>query len=166
MLCAMYFAQGVPWGFMTIALISYLAARGVDDTAAGNLTAVVLVPWTFKLIWGPIIDTMTIRSMGRRRPWIIGAELMMAVSLLGLLMMGDLTNNLRLLGWMPSSCEPPSIASSTARNTSTTKTGVTASSYWTIPASLSKRPEGSLTPEIRSFSAKLSITRRLVSWSK
>jgi PAT family beta-lactamase induction signal transducer AmpG len=96
----MYFAQGVPWGFMTIALISYLAARGVSDTAAGNLTAIVLLPWTFKLIWGPIIDTMTIRSMGRRRPWIIGAELMMAVSLLGLLMMGDLTDNLRLLGWM------------------------------------------------------------------
>lgn len=100
MLCAMYFAQGVPWGFMTIALISYLADRGVSDSDAGNLTAVVLVPWTFKLVWGPIIDTMTIRSMGRRRPWIIGAELMMAVSLLGLLMMGDLTDNLRLLGWM------------------------------------------------------------------
>ncbi|MDP7305349.1 MAG: MFS transporter, partial [Pirellulaceae bacterium] len=100
MLCAMYFAQGVPWGFMTIALVSHLTARGVGDTAAGNLTAIVLVPWTFKLIWGPIIDTMTIRSMGRRRPWIIGAELMMAVSLLGLLMMGDLTDNLWLLGWM------------------------------------------------------------------
>lgn len=100
MLCAMYFAQGVPWGFMTIALVSHLTARGVGDTAAGNLTAIVLVPWTFKLIWGPVIDTMTIRSMGRRRPWIIGAELMMAVSLLGLLMMGDLTENLWLLGWM------------------------------------------------------------------
>jgi PAT family beta-lactamase induction signal transducer AmpG len=96
----MYFAQGVPWGFMTIALVSHLTARGVGDTAAGNLTAIVLVPWTFKLIWGPVIDTMTIRSMGRRRPWIIGAELMMAVSLLGLLMMGDLTENLWLLGWM------------------------------------------------------------------
>jgi len=100
MLCAMYVAQGVPWGFMTIALISYLTDRGVGDAEAGELTAIVLVPWTFKLVWGPLIDTMTIRSMGRRRAWIIGAEFMMAVSLLGLLALGDLTNNLRLLGWM------------------------------------------------------------------
>ena len=100
MLCAMYFAQGVPWGFMTIALVSYLLKRGISDTDAGTLIAVVLIPWTFKLIWAPLIDTMTIRSMGRRRPWIIGAELMMAVSLLGLLMMGDMTQNLRLLWWM------------------------------------------------------------------
>ncbi|MBP85426.1 MAG: hypothetical protein CMJ64_01720 [Planctomycetaceae bacterium] len=99
-LCALYVAQGIPWGFMTVALISYLAARGVSDTDAGKLTAVVLVPWTFKLVWGPLIDTMTIRSMGRRRPWIIGAELMMALSLLGLLWMGDLSDNLQMLGWM------------------------------------------------------------------
>ena len=100
MLCAMYFAQGVPWGFMTIALISYLTDRGVRDGDAGELTAVVLLPWTFKIVWGPVIDTMTVRSMGRRRVWIIAAEFLMAVSLLGIIMLGDLTDNLRLLGWM------------------------------------------------------------------
>ena len=100
MLCAMYLAQGIPWGFMTIALISYLTSRGVGDAQAGQLTGIVLIPWTFKLIWAPLIDSVTIRSMGRRRPWIIGAELMMALSLLGILMIGDMTDNLRLLGWM------------------------------------------------------------------
>ena len=100
MLCAMYLAQGIPWGFMTIALISYLTDRGMGDAEAGELTAIVLVPWTFKLIWGPVIDTMTVRSMGRRRVWIISAEFMMAVSLLGIIYLGDLTGNLRLLGWM------------------------------------------------------------------
>jgi len=100
MLCAMYVAQGIPWGFMTIALISYLTDHGVGDADAGELTAVVLVPWTFKLIWGPVIDTITFRSMGRRRVWIIGGEFMMAVSLLGIIALGDLTQNLRLLGWM------------------------------------------------------------------
>lgn len=100
MLCAMYMAQGIPWGFMTVALISWLTQRGMSAGEAGNLTAIVLVPWTFKLVWGPIIDSMTIRSMGRRRAWIIGAELMMAVSLLGLLLMGDLSGDLQMLGWM------------------------------------------------------------------
>jgi PAT family beta-lactamase induction signal transducer AmpG len=100
MLCAMYLAQGIPWGFMTIALIAFLTQQGADAKEAGDLTAIVLIPWTFKLIWGPIIDSMTIRSMGRRRAWIIGAELMMAVSLLGLLLMGDFSGDVKLLGWM------------------------------------------------------------------
>lgn len=99
-LCALYVAQGVPWGFMTIALVSYLTSRGITVAQAGDLTAVVLVPWTFKLIWAPLIDSATIRSMGRRRAWIIGAELLMAVTLLGILALGDLTDNVRLLGWM------------------------------------------------------------------
>ena len=52
-LCGLYAAQGLPWGFMTIALISYLTAKGVNETQAGELAAIVLVPWTFKLIWAP-----------------------------------------------------------------------------------------------------------------
>ncbi len=99
-LCALYAAQGVPWGFMATAVVSYLTERGINDEQAGDLSAIILLPWTFKLIWAPLIDSATIRSMGRRRPWIIGAELMMAVTLLGLLMMGDLTQDLRMLGFM------------------------------------------------------------------
>ncbi len=94
MLCAMYFAQGVPWGFMVTPLISYLTARGLSVEDAGWLTGIVLLPWTFKLIWAPLIDTFTIPAMGRRRPWIIGAELMMAVSLLGILGLGNFSEAL------------------------------------------------------------------------
>ena len=101
MLCAMYFAQGLPWGFMVIALVAYLTDKhGIDDGQAADLTYLVILPWTFKLIWAPLIDSATIVSMGRRRPWIIGAEMMMAVSLLGILVMGDLSENLQALGWM------------------------------------------------------------------
>lgn len=99
-LCALYVAQGIPWGFMTIAIVAYLTQQGVSAKTAGDLAAVVLVPWSFKLIWGPIIDSVTFRSMGRRRAWIIGAELLMALTLLGMLFLGDLTQELRLLGWM------------------------------------------------------------------
>ncbi len=94
MLCAMYVAQGVPWGFMVTALISYLTERGLGDADAGWLSGVILLPWTFKLVWGPVIDTFTIPSMGRRRPWIIGSQFMMAVTLLGILWLGDFTRYL------------------------------------------------------------------------
>ena len=88
-LCSMYFAQGLPWGFMATALPSYLSERGVGDKEIGHATAMILLPWTFKLVWGPIIDSFTVRSMGRRRTWILGAQFMMATSLLAMLTLGD-----------------------------------------------------------------------------
>lgn len=102
MLCAMYVAQGLPWGFMLNTVVSFITDTDETVTAEeiSNLTAMILVPWTFKLVWAPLIDSITIRSMGRRRPWIIIAQLMMAVSLLTLIMMGDITENIVLLGWM------------------------------------------------------------------
>ncbi len=100
-LCGLYVAQGVPWGFMLITLPTYLAYHyRVGDDEIGQLTAVMLIPWTFKLIWAPLMDSFTIRSMGRRRPWIIGSELMMALTLLGFLGLGDPSENLRLILWM------------------------------------------------------------------
>jgi len=92
-LCVMYVAQGIPWGFMISAVISYLAATdpSITEEQLGKASAMILLPWSFKLIWAPLIDSATIRSMGRRRPWIIGAELMMALSLLLMLTMDEIT---------------------------------------------------------------------------
>jgi len=100
-LCALYVAQGVPWGFMLITLPAYLSYKyKVGDGEIGQLTAIILVPWSFKLIWAPIMDTYTIRSMGRRRAWIIGAELMMALTLLGFLFVGNPSQDLRFILYM------------------------------------------------------------------
>ena len=100
-LCALYVAQGVPWGFMLITLPSYLAYRyQVGDDEIGQLTAIILVPWSFKLIWAPLMESVTIRSMGRRRPWIMFAELMMAVTLLGFVGLGDPSQKLQLILFM------------------------------------------------------------------
>ena len=99
--CALYVAQGIPWGFMLISLPAYLASEfQLDDTEIGNLKAIILIPWSFKLIWAPIMDNFTIRSMGKRRPWIIGAEILMAASLLTLMGLGDLSEKMRLLLWI------------------------------------------------------------------
>lgn len=101
-LCAMYVAQGLPWGFMVTAIVAYLTDtdKTITDTEIGALTAMTLLPWTFKLVWAPLIDSVTIRSMGRRRPWIIGAECMMAVSLVAMLSVGELNReNMVVLGW-------------------------------------------------------------------
>ncbi len=99
-LCALYVAQGVPWGFMDITLVNYLIDQGVSVGEAATVASFILLPWAFKLIWAPLIDTVTIRTMGRRRPWIIGAQMLMAVTLLGVLLVPDITADLNMLAWM------------------------------------------------------------------
>ena len=99
-LCILYFAQGFPWGFMLTALLSFLASKGLTLGESGQLTAMAYLPWTFKLFWGPIIDSFTYRAMGCRRPWILFAQFGMALTLIAMIWIGDLSSNIGLLGWM------------------------------------------------------------------
>ena len=102
-LCALYVAQGVPWGFMMITLPAYLLQTFpdvVDDKEVGTLTGIILFPWTFKLIWAPLMDNFTFRPMGRRRPWIIGAELAMAATLFTFLGLNNPSHHLSYIMWM------------------------------------------------------------------
>ena len=99
-LCILYFAQGFPWGFMLTALLSFLASKGLTIVESGQLTAMATLPWTFKLFWGPIIDSFTFEKMGKRRPWILFAQFGMALSLVAMIFMGDISDNIALLGWM------------------------------------------------------------------
>ncbi|HEX5062069.1 MAG TPA: MFS transporter, partial [Kofleriaceae bacterium] len=96
-LCALYVAQGVPWGFMFITLPTYLATRGVEDLAM--VMAMAYLPYAFKWIWGPIIDAFTIRRFGRRRPWIVFAQAMMALTVFAMLLF-DVTREVKLLAAM------------------------------------------------------------------
>ena len=99
-LCALYFAQGFPWGFMTVALVAYLGEQGITLAETGQLLAMAILPWTFKLLWAPLIDSVNYPAMGRRRPWILFAQLMMAITLITMATSGDLINNLTYLSWM------------------------------------------------------------------
>ena len=85
---------------MTTALISFLASKGLTMVESGQLTAMAYLPWTFKLFWGPIIDSITYRLMGRRRPWILLAQFGMAITLITMAWMGDISEQIGLLGWM------------------------------------------------------------------
>jgi len=58
------------------------------------------LPWTFKLFWGPVIDSFIYEKMGKRRPWILFAQIGMALSLVAMIFMGDISENISLLGWM------------------------------------------------------------------
>lgn len=99
-LCILYVAQGVPFGFMATALPTYIKSAGVSDAVVGSALAMTTLPYTFKWIWGPLMDLLTIPSLGRRRPWIMFAQLMMAVTVLAMLAIPDVTVDLEMLAWI------------------------------------------------------------------
>ncbi|MEP5763691.1 MAG: MFS transporter [Halieaceae bacterium] len=88
--CALlYFAQGIPYGLFSIAMPAWLASQDVAAGAIASYLAVLALPWAFKLLSGPIMDRYGLPAMGGRRPWILAAQLGMAVSFLGLTTIAD-----------------------------------------------------------------------------
>ncbi len=80
----MYFAQGIPQGLLAISIPVWLASQGVSAGDIGSYLAVIVLPWAFKLVTGPLMDRYEFLPMGRRRPWVLGAQLGLSLSLLAL----------------------------------------------------------------------------------
>jgi PAT family beta-lactamase induction signal transducer AmpG len=94
---AMFFAQGIGWSFMAIQVPAIVAARKMTLASTGTVVAITVVPYAFKWVWGPIMDAFTIERFGRRRPWLVFSQAMMAVSAAALLLVDDYTKNFDLL---------------------------------------------------------------------
>lgn len=77
----LYFAQGVPWGFFTVAIMLRLTSLGVGPAALGGVASTAWLPWALKPLLGPIVDRVSFGRWGRRRGSILLAELGMALSL-------------------------------------------------------------------------------------
>lgn len=99
-LCALYVAQGIPWGFMTVTFVTYLAVEGVSAGELAFLLTLGTLPWSLKFLWGPIIDRFQYRQMGKRRPWILIAQAGMTVILASMLLIPDPANDLTLIASM------------------------------------------------------------------
>jgi len=100
MLCALYCAQGMPWGFVTITLVAYVSSQGATLEEVGDIMALATLPWSFKLVWALVIDRFTYRPMGRRRPWILFAQTAMGITLLAMILDGEGSADLQRLAWM------------------------------------------------------------------
>lgn len=77
----LYAAQGVPEGLLYVAVPAWMAANGASTEAVAGYIAVILLPWSFKLINGLIMDRVTYLPMGRRRPWVIAAQIALVATL-------------------------------------------------------------------------------------
>lgn len=97
-LCALYVAQGVPFGFLTVTLAAAMAASGAETEAIASVFALGTIPWAFKWVWGPFVDRFGNSRWGRRRPWILVAQAGMIGTLVAMAMMPDPVADLKTLG--------------------------------------------------------------------
>jgi MFS transporter, PAT family, beta-lactamase induction signal transducer AmpG len=68
-----------------IALKTFLIGLEVTTDAIGNIIAMVSWPSAMKWVWGRINERFGYAPMGRRRPWILAAQVLMVVRLLVML---------------------------------------------------------------------------------
>jgi len=94
---AMYFAQGVPYGLMNIAIPAWLASQGIAAGQIASFLAVIVLPWAFKLLSGPLMDHYEFLPMGRRRPWVLVAQLGLTLSFFGLVFVENPAEQIGLL---------------------------------------------------------------------
>ena len=94
---SMYFAQGIPYGLMNIAIPAWLASQGVGAGQIASFLAVIILPWAFKLLSGPLMDRYQFLAMGRRRPWVLGAQFGMTLAFFGLILVDNPVEQIGLL---------------------------------------------------------------------
>ncbi|MET0984841.1 MAG: MFS transporter [Steroidobacteraceae bacterium] len=78
------FSSGLPLGLVWIAIPDWMRSIGVDIRVVGLIT-LAQAPWTFKLLWAPLMDRYVPPFWGRRRGWmavtqiaLFGVSLMLA----------------------------------------------------------------------------------------
>lgn len=80
----LYFSQGIPEGLTIFAIPAWLAMHGKSAVEIGSYSAVVIIPFSLKIILAPLMERYTYLPMGRRRPWLLFGQLGILCSLLAL----------------------------------------------------------------------------------
>jgi PAT family beta-lactamase induction signal transducer AmpG len=75
-----------------------MVANGASAADVGYVFGLTTLPWTLKLVNSFIMDRYTFLAMGRRRIWIIGAQLVMIALLAGGALIGPGVTDILLLG--------------------------------------------------------------------
>lgn len=80
---SMGFASGLPL-LLTVSLLqAWMKEEGVDLAVIG-LMALVGLPYTLKFLWAPLMDRYTPPFLGRRRGWLLAAQIGLMIAIVGL----------------------------------------------------------------------------------
>ena len=79
----MSFSSGLPLGLVYVAIPDWMRSIGVDIKVVGLIT-LAQAPWSFKVLWAPLLDRFVPPFLGRRRGWAAIAQVALFVVTLGL----------------------------------------------------------------------------------
>jgi MFS family permease len=81
---ALYLSEGAPIGFLWLALPTWLRLAELPIEQITTLTALLVLPWTLKFAWAPLVDVLQ-SPRWTVRHWIVAAQLGMGATLLPLI---------------------------------------------------------------------------------
>jgi len=79
----MGFSCGLPLLLTISVLQAWMKEEGVDLAVIGMM-ALVGLPYTIKFLWAPLLDRYTLPFLGRRRGWMLVAQVALALAIAGL----------------------------------------------------------------------------------
>jgi len=79
----MGFSCGLPLLLTITVLQAWMQEEGVDLAVIGMM-ALVGLPYTLKFLWAPVLDRFTLPFLGRRRGWLLVAQVALMFSISGL----------------------------------------------------------------------------------
>ena len=94
---ALYFSQGIPEGITLFGIPAWMAMNGKSASEIATYGAIVMIPFSLKILFAPMMERFTFLPMGRRRPWLLFGQFGIMCSIIGLAFVPDPLNNLTLL---------------------------------------------------------------------
>ena len=94
---ALYFSQGIPEGITLFGIPAWMAMNGKSAGEIATYGAIVMIPFSLKILLAPMMERFTFLPMGRRRPWLLFGQFGILCSIIGLAFVPDPLNNLTLL---------------------------------------------------------------------
>jgi PAT family beta-lactamase induction signal transducer AmpG len=74
----LYFAEGVPYGFINTTMTNYLRKQGMPLEQIGILSLLGFA-WSLKLLWAPLVD-----RFGSRAAWIVPSQIACALGMIAI----------------------------------------------------------------------------------
>lgn len=80
----LYFSQGIPEGITIFGIPAWMAMNDKSTGEIAAYSAVVILPFSLKILLAPFMERYTYLPMGRRRPWLLFGQLGILCSLIAL----------------------------------------------------------------------------------
>ena len=83
LLLLLYTLQGIPMGLTGAVSLSLASQKGITMDQQG-MFSLVSWPFSLKLLWAPIVDSLFVERFGRRKTWLVPTQLLIAAALVAM----------------------------------------------------------------------------------